>query len=106
MSLLRVSRHFLYSDHVVLPEQGPWARSRLEGAKRRPRTHSKRETWVAEEAEENMSQEVGSTQVFLPVSLNKVRTLVWPRGDVLLTAFMGKAGCVRLPGHVLEQSPK
>lgn len=58
ISLLKVSQNILYSDHVVPPDQYPRARSRLEGAKRRPRIESKGEAWVAEEAEESMSQAV------------------------------------------------
>ncbi|XP_064442157.1 uncharacterized protein LOC129045653 isoform X1 [Mirounga angustirostris] len=47
----------LTPDHAVPPDRCPWAKSRLEGVRRRPRIGNEREAWVAKEAEENMSQQ-------------------------------------------------
>lgn len=58
ISLLRVSQNTLSSVRAMLPDRCPRAGSRLEGARRRPGMGSKREVWVAEEAEENTSQQV------------------------------------------------
>lgn len=45
VSLLRVSQNIRHFDHVVPADRSPRARSRLEGAKTRPRTDGRKPGW-------------------------------------------------------------
>lgn len=93
VSLLRVSQHILYSDHLGPPDESPWARSRLEGAKKRPRTGRRRSLGSRGGRKKQVSGGTGSNRAFLLILLNDVGIpplYLWQSEDGTADIFSGE----------------